>query len=72
MAYISVRFTVQETCLIRNAAGALIAGEPDKTTKMIDLWTFGRDITSNSPTWFLHETRDEQAEDHKTPLPESK
>jgi predicted lipid-binding transport protein (Tim44 family) len=72
LAYISVRFTAQEICLIRNAAGTVISGAPDQATTMIDIWTFGRDLNATDPTWFLYETRDEQAEEHKTPLPESK
>ncbi len=71
-AFISVRFTAQETCLIRNAAGVVIAGDPEKTTTMIDIWMFGREITATSPIWYVYETRDEQAEPHKTPLPESR
>ena len=71
MAFVSVRFTAQETCLIRNAAGTVISGAPDQTTTMVDIWTFGRDLAANAPTWFLYETRDEHAEDHKTPIPES-
>jgi predicted lipid-binding transport protein (Tim44 family) len=71
IAQISVRFTAQETCLVRNTAGALIAGDPDTATTMIDLWVFGRDITSHNPAWMVIETRDDMAEAHKTPMPES-
>lgn len=71
-AFISIRFTAQETCLIRNAAGVIIAGDPEKTTTMIDIWTFGRDTTTQNPVWYVYETRDEQIEAHKTPLPESR
>jgi predicted lipid-binding transport protein (Tim44 family) len=70
-AFISLRFTAQETCIIRDASGAITAGSPDQATTMIDIWTFGRDVSSNDPTWFLYETRDERAEPHKTPVPES-
>lgn len=70
-AFVSIRFTVQEICVIRNAAGMVTSGDPEKTTTMIDIWTYGRDVTSNTPVWYLYETRDEMAEDHKTPLPES-
>lgn len=72
MALVAVRFTADEICLIRNASGAITGGDPEKTTRMIDIWTFGRDLSSNDPTWLLMETRDERAEDHKTPIPESK
>lgn len=71
MAHIAVRFTAQETCLIRNAAGVVIAGDPDTATTMIDLWVFGRDVTLGNPAWFVIETRDDFAEPHKTPMPES-
>jgi predicted lipid-binding transport protein (Tim44 family) len=71
-AFITVRFTAQEVCIIRNAAGAITSGALDQTTTMIDLWTFGREVNSTDPTWFLFETRDERAEDHKTPVPESR
>jgi predicted lipid-binding transport protein (Tim44 family) len=71
MAYIGVRFTAQEICIIRGASGAIISGGPEHISTMIDIWTFGRDITQSNPTWFLFETRDEHTEAHKTPLPES-
>ena len=71
-AAISVRFTAQETCIIRNAAGTIVSGDPDTATTMIDVWTFARDVTSNSPVWYVHETRDDYIEPHKTPLPESR
>jgi predicted lipid-binding transport protein (Tim44 family) len=70
-AFITIRFNVMENCIVRNAAGAIIGGELNKATQMVDLWTFGRDLTSNSPIWLLYETRDEHAEYHKTPIPES-
>jgi len=72
IAYISVRFTAQETCIIRNAAGMITAGDPDVATTMIDIWTFGHDVTSNNPAWYIYETRDDVDEPHKTPMPESR
>lgn len=70
-AYITVRFSAQETCLIRNAAGNVVAGDPEKPTEMVDIWTFGRDLSGTSPVWYLFETRDERPEPHKTPIPDS-
>ena len=70
-AYIAVRFSAQETCLIRNAAGVVIAGDADRPTEMVDIWTFGRDLSGTDPVWYLHETRDEKPEVHKTPIPEA-
>lgn len=71
MAFIKVRFIADETCVIRNRDGVILSGNPDKITTMNDVWTFGRDIRSKDPTWYLYETADDVSEDHKTPLPDS-
>lgn len=68
--YITVRFTAREICVIRDKKGDIISGEPDKVTQMVDVWVFGRGITSEAPEWYLYETRDDEIEDHKTPIPE--
>lgn len=70
-AYITIRFTADETCVIRDSAGVIKQGNPDRVTEMVDVWTFGRDMRSRDPVWLVYETRDDVAEDHKTPLPES-
>ena len=69
MAFIKIRFTAQETCVIRDRDGTIMSGNPDKVTEMTDVWTFGRDIRSKDPTWLLYETADDVPEDHKTPIP---
>ncbi len=72
MVYLSVRFTADETCVIRDKAGEIIAGDPDHVTEMIDVWTFGRALKSRDPRWLVYETSDgDISEDHKTPLPDS-
>ena len=70
-AYISVEFRAEETCVIENHEGERIAGNPNRATEMVDIWTFGRNIKSKDPTWYLYETRDGEPEDHKTPIPEA-
>lgn len=70
--YLTVRFTAREICLIKDKKGDIISGDPDKTTIMVDVWVFGRDLDSKTPEWHLYETRDDEIEDHKTPVPESK
>lgn len=72
MAYIKIRFTAQETCVIRDREGTILSGNPDRITEMTDVWTFGRDTRSKDPTWHLYETSDDAPEDHKTPLPDAK
>lgn len=69
--YITVRFTARETCIIRDKAGDIISGEMGRNTQMVDVWVFGKDMSSDAPEWFLCETRDDAEEDHKTPLPEA-
>lgn len=67
-AYITVRFTADETNLLYDKDGKLIQGNPDRLTETIDIWTFGRVLNSRDPAWYLYETRDEDASDqeHKT------
>lgn len=71
MLFITVRFTAREICVIRDKEGAIIAGDPDKVTEMVDVWVFGREIEADTPIWHLYETRDDEIEDHKTPMPEA-
>lgn len=69
MTYIKIRFTAEETCVIRDREGAILSGNPDRITEMTDVWTFGHDARSKDPTWLLVETSDDVVEDHKTPIP---
>ena len=61
-AYITVRFTADETSIIRDAADKVIVGDPERVTETIDVWTFGRSLRSRDPAWLVYETR-EDAED---------
>lgn len=56
-AFITVRFTADETSVTRNKEGEVIAGHPDKVVPMRDIWVFTRDIKSRNPAWLVHETR---------------
>jgi predicted lipid-binding transport protein (Tim44 family) len=58
-AVITVRFVADETVVVRNAAGEILSGHPDRITETIDIWTFGRDTRSKDPTWLLLATREE-------------
>ncbi|HNQ92158.1 MAG TPA: Tim44/TimA family putative adaptor protein [Alphaproteobacteria bacterium] len=72
MVFIKIRFIADETCVIKDREGTILSGNPDKITTMNDVWTFGREAKSKDPTWFLYETADDEAEDHKTPVPDAK
>ena len=69
--FITIRFTANEICVIRDKAGEIISGAPDKPTQMVDVWVFGQPEAHDGPEWFLYETRDDAEEDHKTPIPEA-
>ncbi len=71
MAFITVRFKADETTVIRDQAGTILSGNPDKTTEINDIWVFGRDTRSNDPTWFLFETRDDVPEQVPSIFPHS-
>lgn len=65
-AMITIRFAAEETSVIRDAAGNIIHGHPDKITQMKDIWTFGRDIRSKDPAWLVYETRGDVEGDNET------
>jgi predicted lipid-binding transport protein (Tim44 family) len=69
--FIMVRFTARELCVIRDAQGRLLSGDPDRPTTLADIWVFARDMDAEGPEWQLVQTLDEEAEDHKTPMPEA-
>lgn len=69
--YLTVRFVARETCVIKDKEGEIVSGDPDRNTEMVDVWVFGKDLSSDEPEWYLCETRDEEVEEHKTPLPDA-
>lgn len=60
-ALITVRFTADETNVVRDRDDRLIFGSPDHVGETTDIWTFSRDLRSRDHIWYLHETRDENA-----------
>ncbi|MGZ9108260.1 MAG: Tim44/TimA family putative adaptor protein [Micavibrio sp.] len=59
MAFVTLRFVADETSVIRDKEGGVIDGHPDRIQETIDIWTFGRDVRSKDPTWYLFATREE-------------
>lgn len=57
MAFITVRFVATETSVITSKSGDTIAGDPNRVSEKIDVWTFGRNTKSGDPRWFLYETQ---------------
>lgn len=71
-AFVTIRFTADETYVIEDANGNILAGHPDRVTEMTDKWTFSRDIKSSDPRWFLSKTEDDVVEQGgKTPVPDA-
>ncbi len=56
-ARITLRFKSEQIIVVRDAKGAVVEGDPDRRTQVVDLWTFGRDIRSRDPNWVLVATR---------------
>ncbi|MCB9964422.1 MAG: Tim44 domain-containing protein, partial [Rhodospirillales bacterium] len=71
-AYISVSVHAEETCVIKDKNGDVLAGNPNRASEMKDIWVFGRALKSKDPVWQVYETHDDVPEDHKTPIPEAK
>lgn len=63
-AFITVRFVADETNVLRDSAGMILHGNPERVTETIDVWTFVRDTRAREPGWLLIETNDEDAAQH--------
>ncbi|MBF0094642.1 MAG: Tim44 domain-containing protein [Alphaproteobacteria bacterium] len=57
VATVTVRFVSEQVNVLRNKDGDVIEGDPNRITKVIDIWTFSRDTGARDPNWALVETR---------------
>lgn len=55
-ARIAVRFVADIASVTRDKDGEMIAGSLDDAIESRDIWTFSRDVKSDSPAWLLDET----------------
>jgi len=62
MIYVTVRFTADETSIVRDRAGAVIFGDPERVTETIDIWTFGRPLRAHRDAWKIYQTREDAAD----------
>lgn len=60
VAQIVVKFISEQINLLKNAAGEVIEGDENFVQKITDVWTFERNINSESPVWFLVSTKKAQ------------
>ena len=58
LARISVRFDADIAAVVKDRDGALIGGSLSDAVETHDVWTFTRDVKSDSPAWILDETDD--------------
>lgn len=61
VASVTVRFMSELITAVRDRAGQVIGGDPQKVTEVTDVWTFSRDVSSrkalDNPNWRLDETQ---------------
>lgn len=57
-AEIAVEFISEQTSVVRNGAGEIMAGDPDAREEIRDTWVFRRDTRGTDPSWQLTETRE--------------
>jgi len=57
IAKVTVKFVSEQTDIVKDAEGRIIAGDPGETVEIVDIWTFARDTRSRDPNWQLVATR---------------
>jgi len=59
-AVVTIKFVTEQVNVTRDAAGAVVEGDPNRVATATDLWTFRRNTRSGSPNWLLVETASPQ------------
>lgn len=58
-ADITIRFETLAASAVRNADGEVISGNVSDAHKIVEDWTFSREVTSKDPNWLLVDTNRE-------------
>jgi len=53
VAVLTLLFKAEMISVTYNDDGAVIDGHPNMVSSVKDVWTFERDVTSDSPAWLL-------------------
>jgi predicted lipid-binding transport protein (Tim44 family) len=53
IARLTVKFVSEVITALKDREGRVIEGDPGAVTKVTDIWTFERDVTSADPNWTL-------------------
>ena len=56
-AFVTVRFESEQTDVVKDSEGRIVAGDPTRPAEIVDVWTFARDTRSRDPNWQLVATR---------------
>ncbi len=59
-AFVAVKFDTEQINVTLNEAGDVVDGDADHITRVVDIWTFGRDTRSRDPNWRLVRTETPQ------------
>jgi predicted lipid-binding transport protein (Tim44 family) len=59
IATVTVRFVTEQINVTRNADGMIADGNPNEVQRVVDLWSFRRDVQSRDPNWLLVKTESE-------------
>ncbi|KAF0144448.1 MAG: hypothetical protein FD153_332 [Rhodospirillaceae bacterium] len=57
VAFVVVRFLSEQVNIVRDRDGRVIEGDPNLVNRVVDVWTFAREMQSSDPNWTLVETR---------------
>jgi predicted lipid-binding transport protein (Tim44 family) len=52
-ALVTVKFVSEQINVTRDAAGAVVEGDPQQIATVTDVWTFARNTRSRDPNWLL-------------------
>jgi len=58
-AILTIKFISDQISVTRNAEGEVIGGDSEHIVRMVDIWTFSRNLSSRDPNWTLVETRNQ-------------
>ena len=58
-AEITIRFESDIVRCVRDSENRVIEGDPSEPSRVIDVWTFSRDVESDDPNWMLVATSTE-------------
>ena len=56
-ALVTVKYISDQVNVTQNSEGEVVDGDPTAVTRITDIWTFARDVSSSNPNWALIATR---------------